>query len=188
MKSKLGILLAAIVMAIFMAGCGDDNEGGNGESTFEYQEDSGESGATGEESTESEEPGKPPKVTGSLKKKPEIATPEGSPPEKLIKKDVKKGSGKTAKAGDMVSVQYVGLNWSNGEEFDASWGRGEPFEFQLGSGQVIQGWDEGVAGMKAGGRRLLVIPPDLGYGEAGSPPTIPANETLVFVVDLEKVK
>jgi peptidylprolyl isomerase len=86
-----------------------------------------------------------------------------------------------------VTVSYVGVAHSTGEEFDASWNRGEPFRFRLGSGQVIPGWDQGVAGMKVGGRRMLVIPPDLAYGEQGSPPVIAPGETLVFVVDLEKI-
>jgi peptidylprolyl isomerase len=88
----------------------------------------------------------------------------------------------------MVSVDYVGVNFSSGQQFDASWDRGEPFQFQLGAGQVIPGWDEGVKGMRVGGRRVLTIPPDLAYGPAGSPPVIGPNETLVFVVDLRKVQ
>lgn len=99
------------------------------------------------------------------------------------------GDGAEAKEGDTVKVQYVGALYDNGKEFDASWDRNkEAFSFQLGGGQVIKGWDEGVAGMKVGGRRVLVIPPDLGYGPQGSPPTIPGNSTLVFVVDLEDVQ
>jgi peptidylprolyl isomerase len=83
-----------------------------------------------------------------------------------------------------VSVQYVGVSYLNGRQFDASWDRGEPFAFQLGAGAVIPGWDEGVKGMNVGGRRMLVIPPDLAYGPQGSPPAIGPNETLVFVIDL----
>ena len=83
-----------------------------------------------------------------------------------------------------VKVQYVGALFDTGQEFDASWDRGEPFELTLGGGTVIQGWDQGLVGMKAGGRRELTIPPDLGYGPQGSPPSIPANATLIFVVDM----
>lgn len=119
--------------------------------------------------------------------KPVISGSDSPPPTSLEIEDIKEGTGPAAKDGDEVSVQYVGALYDTGEEFDASWDRGEPFEFTLGSGQVIKGWDEGVAGMKAGGRRKLVIPPDLAYGETGQPPTIPANATLVFVVDLEKI-
>lgn len=119
--------------------------------------------------------------------KPVIEGSDAPAPTSLKIDDIKEGTGPAAKAGDKVSVQYVGALYDTGEEFDASWDRGQPFEFTLGSGQVIKGWDEGVAGMKAGGRRKLTIPPDLAYGEAGSPPSIPANATLVFVVDLEKI-
>jgi len=119
--------------------------------------------------------------------KPEIRVPEGEPPSRLRTEDLVEGDGRVAREGDQLSMQYVGVSWSTGEEFDASWGRGEPFTFELGAGNVIQGWDQGIEGMRVGGRRLLVIPPDLGYGAQGSPPAIGPNETLVFVVDLERV-
>jgi peptidylprolyl isomerase len=122
-----------------------------------------------------------------LKHKPRLATPHGSPPASLIKKDLVVGHGPAAHAGDTATVQYVGISWSNGKQFDASWDRGQPFTFPLGQSQVIQGWDQGVVGMKAGGRRELVIPPDLGYGPAGAPPSIGPNETLVFVIDLKRI-
>jgi FKBP-type peptidyl-prolyl cis-trans isomerase len=151
------------------------------------------SGDSGDESTAS---GDVPKaviagVTEDLEAKPKLAGTGDAPPEELVTKDIVVGDGPEAKEGDTVKVQYVGALYDNGTEFDASWTGNEPgdgFEFTLGGGQVIQGWDEGVAGMKVGGRRVLVIPPDLGYGEQGSPPTIPGNATLVFVVDLEEVK
>ncbi|HEV2769149.1 MAG TPA: FKBP-type peptidyl-prolyl cis-trans isomerase [Solirubrobacteraceae bacterium] len=120
--------------------------------------------------------------------KPEVQVPEGSPPEELKTKDLVKGDGRTAQEGDMVTVQYVGVLYKTGEEFDASYNRGEPFTFTLGAGEVIPGWDEGIAGMKVGGRRRLVIPPDQAYGDAGSPPVIGPGETLVFVVDLVSVE
>jgi peptidylprolyl isomerase len=110
------------------------------------------------------------------------------PPKKLEIEDLEEGSGAEAKAGDLVTVQYVGVNYKNGEEFDASWNGGEPFTFPLGAGEVIAGWDQGVQGMKVGGRRELVIPPSLGYGATGSPPAIPPNEALIFVVDLLAVE
>jgi peptidylprolyl isomerase len=187
MKLKHFALIAVIVAAFVAAGCGDDNNDESADTGTTTEQVTEETSAT-EETGDSEETGKPPKVSGSLKDKPVIASTQGSPPEELIIKDVKKGDGKTAKAGDSVKVQYVGKNWSNGQQFDASWDRGEAFTFDLGAGNVIAGWDEGVEGMKEGGRRLLVIPPDKGYGPQGSPPSIPANETLIFVVDLEKVK
>ena len=117
-----------------------------------------------------------------------VEKPAGSPPSELVTEDIVEGKGKTAKAGDTVSMQYVGNAWSTGGEFDASWNSGQPLEFPLGAGRVIPGWDQGIAGMKEGGRRLLVIPPDLAYGAQGAPPVIGPDETLVFVVDLEKVK
>jgi peptidylprolyl isomerase len=129
------------------------------------------------------------KVTGALGARPKVViTPiNATPPAKLVKKDIAKGHGKAAKAGDTVTVQYLGALFQNGTEFDASWNRNQPFSFPLGAGQVIPGWDKGVAGMKVGGRRVLTIPPDLGYGPQGSGP-IPPNSTLVFVVDMLKIK
>ncbi len=115
--------------------------------------------------------------------------PKGPPPKKLEIKEIEEGTGAEAKAGDEVSVQYAGVGYESGEEFDSSWSRGaEPFTFGLGAGQVIPGWDQGVEGMKVGGRRELIIPPELAYGEAGSPPAIGPNETLIFVIDLVAVK
>jgi peptidylprolyl isomerase len=125
-------------------------------------------------------------ITKNTKKKPTIIKPEGDPPSRLVIKDIVKGTGPKAKAGDKLTMQYVGNSWSTGEQFDASWDRGQAFPFQLGAQMVIPGWDQGMVGMRKGGRRLLVIPPDLGYGPAGSGPIAP-NETLVFAVDLQKL-
>jgi peptidylprolyl isomerase len=119
--------------------------------------------------------------------KPEITVPDEDPPEELQTEDLKVGDGAEAKEGDTVTVHYVGVAWSTQEEFDSSWDRGEPAQFPLVRGGLIEGWIEGIPGMKEGGRRLLVIPPDLGYGEQGSPPAIGPDETLVFVVDLVSV-
>ena len=116
--------------------------------------------------------------------KPVIAKPTGRVPRRLHKKDIVKGQGRAAKPGDELTVQYAGVTFSTGEEFDASWNSGQPFSFQLGSGQVIRGWDRGLRGMREGGRRKLTIPPNLAYGARGSPPAIGPNETLVFVIDL----
>ena len=120
--------------------------------------------------------------------KPQVDVPEGPPPKQLEVRDITEGDGAEASAGDTVEVEYVGVSYSNGREFDSSWERPEPFTFQLGAGQVIPGWDQGIDGMKVGGRRELVIPPDLAYGKQGSPPAIKPNETLVFVVDLLDVQ
>lgn len=123
----------------------------------------------------------------NTKKQPKIPKPKGAPPSMLIVDDIVKGSGPAAKDGNQLSVDYSGVSWSTGTVFDASWKRHQPFTVPLGQGQVIQGWDQGLVGMKKGGRRLLVIPPDLGYGASGQPPTIKPNETLIFVVDLRKI-
>ncbi len=155
------LLPIVVVLALLgVAGCGDDENGGS----------SSEASAT-----------------DNLGEKPEVTVPD-APAEELQKIDIVEGDGAEAQKGDTVSVQYVGVAQSNGEEFDASWERGEPFEFELGAGAVIPGWDIGVVGMKEGGRRVLVIPGALAYGPAGQPPTIGPDETLVFAIDLEKVK
>ena len=114
-------------------------------------------------------------ISTDLSTKPEVPVPEGDPPTELEITDIVEGDGAEAAPGDSVSVQYVGVNHSNGQQFDASWDGGQPFEFELGGGSVIPGWDEGVAGMKVGGRRELVIPPDLGYGAAGPAARHPAE-------------
>jgi peptidylprolyl isomerase len=117
--------------------------------------------------------------------KPEIDFPGGEPPADLEIKDIWEGDGPVAKAGDTVSVHYVGVAFSSGEEFDASWNRGTPLQFQLGVGQVIAGWDQGVQGMKVGGRRQLIIPSHLAYGERGAGGgRIAPGEALIFVCDL----
>jgi peptidylprolyl isomerase len=116
--------------------------------------------------------------------KPTVTVPDSDPPDQLEIVDDVVGEGAEASAGDTVSVHYVGVAWSTGSQFDASWDRMEPFRFGLGGGQVIQGWDQGVAGMRVGGRRTLTIPPHLGYGSRGAGGAIAPNETLIFVVDL----
>ncbi|MGI5336970.1 FKBP-type peptidyl-prolyl cis-trans isomerase [Streptomyces sp. CA-181903] len=117
--------------------------------------------------------------------KPEIDFPEGPAPSDLEIVELWEGDGAVAKAGDFVKVHYVGVAYSTGEEFDASWNRGNPLEFQLGAGQVIQGWDKGIQGMKVGGRRRLTIPAHLAYGDRGAGGgRIAPGETLIFVCDL----
>ncbi|MEU8963268.1 FKBP-type peptidyl-prolyl cis-trans isomerase [Streptomyces sp. NPDC048491] len=116
--------------------------------------------------------------------KPEIDFPEGEPPADLEIKEIWEGDGAVAKAGDFVKVHYVGVAFSTGEEFDASWNRGNPLEFKLGAGQVISGWDQGIQGMKVGGRRRLTIPAHLAYGDRGAGSAIAPGETLIFVCDL----
>lgn len=191
MKTKALLLFTILALAVFAAGCGSEGASVsdiNAEATPSAATSSDTDDSSSEESDSEKSSGKTvmPKASGSLDDKPEITNAAGDPPTKLITKDIEKGDGKTAKNGDSVTVNYVGRNWSNNEEFDTSWGK-EGFTFTLGEGGVIKGWDEGVVGMKEGGRRMLIIPPDLGYGAQGSPPSIPGDETLIFVVDLEKV-
>ncbi len=120
--------------------------------------------------------------------KPEVTVPGGQPPSGLQVEDIEVGTGEEATTGSQVDVHYVGVSWSNGRQFDASWDRGSTFSFGLGGAQVIAGWDQGVVGMREGGRRRLTIPPELGYGSRGAGGVIGPNETLVFVVDLVKVR
>src|SRR5262245_52450215 len=165
------LAIALLVALLALAGCGGDDNNSSDEST-----------ATPEAAaTETATPAAAPTAEA---KKPTVKVPKGKAPKKLVIKDLKEGTGPAAQAGQTATVQYVGVNFKDGKQFDASWDRGEPFSFPLGGGQVIQGWDQGVQGMKVGGRRLLVIPPDLGYGPDGQPPVIKPNETLVFVIDL----
>ena len=120
--------------------------------------------------------------------KPEIDFPGEQPPSELTVKDITVGEGPEALAGDGISAHYVGVSWSTGEEFDASWNRGSTLDFTVGVGQVIQGWDQGLLGMKVGGRRRIVVPPHLGYGDRGAGQVIAPGETLIFVVDLMDVR
>jgi peptidylprolyl isomerase len=123
----------------------------------------------------------------ALAKKPVVTVPKGPPPKHLVTKNLVVGTGKTAGVGQTVTVNYVGVLYDTSKEFDSSWSRNQPFTTPLTPGSVIPGWVQGIPGMKVGGRRELIIPPSLGYGAKGSPPTIPPNATLVFVVDLLSV-
>ena len=120
--------------------------------------------------------------------RPDVEPPSGPAPDDLVIEDIVVGDGPEATPGSLVSAHYVGVTHDGGEQFDASWDRGDTFKFKLGGGQVIRGWDEGVAGMKVGGRRRLTIPPDLAYGQRGAGGVIGPGETLVFVVDLISVR
>jgi peptidylprolyl isomerase len=176
------LISSVAVLALVAAGCGSDDD--NDKST--------ETPAAQAPTTTTTEPTATTPSGGAkgdtdLSKKPKVDVPD-QPVTTLEKKDIVVGKGPAAKAGDSVEVQYVGVAQSTGKEFDASWDRGQPFVFPLGQGQVIPGWDEGIVGMKVGGRRELVIPPDQAYGAQGAPPDIGPNETLVFVVDLKKIQ
>jgi peptidylprolyl isomerase len=172
------LLPCMLVLLTLLAACGDDNDGEPGTQSSERQ------------SKTSEEPS-PSAQRKALKDtgiKPVIPKPSGSPPRRLVKEDIVKGEGPAAKAGDTLTVNYVGVAFSTGDEFDASWDRGQPFDVPLGAGKVIEGWDKGLVGMRKGGRRMLTIPPELAYGSEGQPPAIAPNETLIFVVDALAIK
>ena len=167
------LTLIAVVAVLGVASCGDDDENGDG----------GADTATQAETTTEPSPADAEEALKDTSTKPVIPKPTGTPPRKLAKEDIVKGRGPGAKPGDTVVVHYVGMNFSNGMEFDASWDAGQPFPVELGAGSVIPGWEQGLVGIRAGGRRKLTIPPELGYGPDGYPPDIPPNETLVFVID-----
>jgi peptidylprolyl isomerase len=123
-------------------------------------------------------------VRGPLSKRPTIKAHKGPAPKRLVLREIAKGTGPKAKSGDVLTVNYVGALYNNGKVFDSSWRRDETFTFPLGRREVIEGWERGLAGMRVGGRRELIIPSVLAYGSKGSPPTIPPNSTLIFVVDM----
>lgn len=174
-RTRAGLCLAAVAAAVLVAGCGSSGSSSSIGVGVENKSDQ----ALAKSSTTT--PTTPP--SGPLSKEPKVTPPSGPAPTKLVTKEIVTGTGPEAKAGQSVTVNYVGVLYKGGKEFDASWKRNEPFTFTLGRGQVIPGWDQGVAGMKVGGRRLLIIPPSLAYGTKGSP-KIPPNSSLVFMVDL----
>jgi peptidylprolyl isomerase len=176
-RSRACLATAALGAAILISGCGS---GGSSTITVGNENTADNSLIKAEGTTTT---AKTP-TSGPLSKEPKVTPPSGPAPAKLETKDLITGTGAEAKSGDSLTVNYVGELYKNGKVFDASWKRHEPFTFTLGKGQVIKGWDQGIAGMKVGGRRELIIPAELAYGKAGSPPTIPANSPLVFVVDL----
>jgi peptidylprolyl isomerase len=195
-RLRLLIVPALAGFALVVAGCGgDDNSNSNsnsnatGTATTQTQTQTTPTQTTPPEQTAPKaKKVKPTASEADAKNKPKVPKGEGKAPSKLVVQDLIVGKGKKAKAGDVVAVQYVGVLFKNGKEFDASWSRpGQAFQFPLGAGQVIPGWDQGVEGMKVGGRRKLIIPPDLGYGAQGYPPDIPANAALIFDIDLKKV-
>jgi peptidylprolyl isomerase len=161
-------LLLLVVLALALAGCGDDGE-------------------TAAKATATPKATPTPSNT-DVTKKPVVTVPDELPPDTLQKRDIVVGKGPVAKKGDTVSMQYVGVAWSTGQEFDASWDRGQTFTLKLGKSKVIKGWTKGLVGMRKGGRRMLTIPPELGYGPNGYPPAIPPNETLVFIIDAVSVR
>jgi len=170
--------LAACAVALLAAACG------NNASTSDISTATSTPAASAAAAIQKCQDRTLPKSTASTdtKTKPTVVVPDGAPPCKLVTQDIKVGTGAEAVPSGNVTVQYVGVSWSTRRQFDSSWDRGaQPVSFPLG--QVIQGWQQGIPGMKEGGRRLLVIPPDLGYGQTGGPGIAP-GETLVFIVDL----
>jgi peptidylprolyl isomerase len=183
-SSRPAIAIATLGAAVLIAGCGSSSSSssiGVGEENTADQ-----TLATSTSSTPATTPTASVKTptTGPLSKEPTVTPPTGPAPSKLVTKELITGTGPEAKAGEQVTVNYVGVLYKGGKVFDASWKRNETFPFLLGKGQVIPGWDQGIVGMKVGGRRELIIPAELAYGAKGSPPTIPPNSALVFVVDL----
>jgi peptidylprolyl isomerase len=166
------LLALAVLLLPLAAGCGDDEEAADRAPAPPAQE---------QQQTETTAPD-----LTDTSSKPEIPKPTGSPPRRLLVEDIVKGKGRLSKAGDTLTVQYVGVTFSTGTQFDASWDRGQPFTTEI-PGQVIEGWNRGLLGMRQGGRRKLTIPPRLGYGPQGFPPDIGPNETLVFVIDLVRL-
>jgi|688.fasta_scaffold139112_3 peptidylprolyl isomerase len=169
-KKALAVCVATS-LAVLVSACGDD--------------DTSSDSTTADSITEMElTPVEDYEVVGE---KPEIVIPNEEPPTDLVIEDLRDGDGEQVTTGSFITVHYVGVSWSNGEQFDASWDREQPFQFTIGVDPVIQGWELGLQGMKVGGQRQLTIPPDLGYGPDGTGPIGP-NETLVFVVDLLAVE
>lgn len=166
---------AAISLVAGVSACGDDDTSSDVSSDTVVDDTIAEMELTPVEDYE---------VVGE---KPEVVIPDEAPPTDLVIDDLRDGEGAQVTTGSFVTVHYVGVSWSTGEQFDASWDREQPFQFTIGVDPVIQGWELGLQGMKVGGQRRLTIPPDLGYGASGQGPIAP-NETLVFVVDLLAVE
>jgi peptidylprolyl isomerase len=177
-RARSGLAAVCIAATAISAGCGS-----GGSSTITVGNENKADNALVSSGTPSAKTATTPK-SGPLATKPTVTVPSGAAPTKLETKDLIVGTGAEAKSGKSVTVNYVGVLFHGGKEFDSSWKRNEPFTFTLGTGQVIKGWDQGVAGMKVGGRRELVIPSKLAYGTRGSGSSIPPNAPLVFVVDL----
>jgi peptidylprolyl isomerase len=190
-RLRLIALPALAVASLALSACGGDSEESAADRFARTAEQQAKTQTTAAEQAEAAPTAT--KITptageSDLSKKPQIPKSSGPAPEQLKVEDLIEGDGAAAKNGDKLSVQYVGVLYDNNKEFDSSWSRGEePLEVTLGSGQVISGWEQGLLGMKVGGRRKLTIPPDQAYGAQGQPPTIPGNATLIFEIDLKKI-
>ena len=192
LRSRLLLLLPALVsIALLVAGCGDDNSNSSDQTGTDAQTQTTPTQTTPQTDTTAPKAKKvkPSAGEANINRKPKVPKGSGNPPSKLVAQDLIVGKGKPVKAGDQVEVQYVGVLFDNGKQFDTSWNgnkKGTAFTFPLGAGQVIPGWDQGVVGMREGGRRKLIIPADLAYGAQGFPPDIPPNAALIFDIDLQK--
>jgi peptidylprolyl isomerase len=189
MRKPITLTFALIACAAAVAGCGSSTApgvtlapGAGATAAASAPATSASSSTTASSTSTSTTP-----LPAALKTKPKVVPPSGAPPQKLIVKDLIKGTGPAATAGSTVNVQYVGVLYKGGKQFDASWndGSGQPVSLPLSG--VIPGWQQGIPGMRVGGRRELIIPASLGYGAKGSPPKIPPNSALVFVIDLHGV-
>jgi len=174
------IALALSLAALAVAACGDDDDGADTAATATTPAATSTTPARTTATTDQPASGG---KDEDVSRKPTVEKGSGPPPTKLVVEDLVEGTGPGAKAGDRLTMHYVGVDYRTGKQFDASWDRGEPFGLQLGAGMVIPGWDEGLVGIRKGGRRKLTIPPDLAYGAQGAPPAIGPNATLIFVVD-----
>ncbi len=183
------VLAALAALALLVAGCG----GGGQESAVDKAAKQAEKEAKNRKPAAAAQPVqaavvKPSSGEADLNTKPKVPKGSGSPPSALKAETLIAGGGAAIQEGQQATVQYVGVLFKDGKEFDSSWGKGkQPFQFALGGGQVIPGWDQGVLGMKVGERRRLTIPSDLAYGAQGSPPKIPADAPLIFDIDLKKI-
>jgi len=188
---KIRILLALTATALTLAACGGSSQESDADKFASTAEQQAKTQTTVADTTATAPTAtkvSPSSGESDIGTKPKIPKASGAAPTSLKVEDLIEGKGAAAKAGDKLSVRYVGELYKNGKEFDSSWKRGKaPFQFTLGQQQVISGWDQGLLGMKVGGRRRLTIPPDLAYGAQGQPPTIPPNSPLVFDVDLTKI-
>jgi peptidylprolyl isomerase len=189
MRKSLSLTCALSALAMAVAGCGSSTApgvqpapSGGATAAASVASTTASSSTTTSSTSTSATP-----LPAALNTKPKVVPPSGPPPKKLVIKDLIKGTGPVATLSSTITVQYVGVLYKGGKQFDASWndGSGQPTALPLSG--VIKGWQEGIPGMRVGGRRELIIPPSLGYGAAGSPPKIPGNATLVFVIDLHAV-
>lgn len=190
MPMKTSLALAAIAVGAVVAGCGSSTSTAPGvalaPSSGATQGAITTAPATSTTASTTSSATVPTPTSGPLSKEPAVPVEKGAPPKKLVTKDLIVGTGAQAKSGSTVTVNYVGALYKDGKVFDASWKRNQTFTTPLSTGSVIPGWVQGIQGMKVGGRRVLIIPPSLGYGSTAQS-GIPANSTLVFVVDLLKV-